>query len=308
MNRVVVTGSTGTIGIALVQKLVEMDMEVFAVCRPKSNRLKSLIQHKNIHIVQCDLENLDILPSLIGKTCDAFFHLAWEGTLNPENRFDMYLQNKNVRLSLDAVKAAHDLSCEVFVGAGSQAEYGTKAGIMRPDTYPDPVSGYGMAKLCAGQMTRYMCAQYGMRHVWPRILSVYGIGDGNQTFISMAILKMLEGKRFSMTMGEQVWDYLYSEDAAEALIAMAEKGRDGAVYVVGSGQTMKLKEYVNIIRNKINPNLEIGFGDIPYNEDQVMYLKADYRTLTEDTGWYPKVRFEEGITMVIKAAKNNLLM
>lgn len=220
-------------------------------------------------------------------------------TLDPNNRFDMYLQNRNVRYSLDAAKAAKELNCKVFIGAGSQAEYGVKSGVMRPNTFPAPVSGYGMAKLCAGQMTRHMCRQYGIRHIWPRILSVYGIGDGQQTLISSAILKMLDKKRFSMTAGDQIWDYLYSADAAEAFIAMAERGVDGSVYVLGSGQTKTLKEYVTIIRDLVDSTLEIGFGDIPYNQDQVMHMEADNSSLIEETGWHPRTKFEDGVEQVI---------
>ena len=96
--------------------------------------------------------------------------------------------NDNVKQCLDAVFASKSLGCKVFVGAGSQAEYGNKGGVMRPDTFPEPISGYGMAKLCAGQMTRYLCKQAGIKHVWPRILSVYGKGiifakDGSFFFI-----------------------------------------------------------------------------------------------------------------------------
>lgn len=301
INKAVVTGPTGVIGTALIKELAEQNIDVYAVCRPDSQRMDNIIKHERVHIVPCSLDNLDTLSTQIGETCDAFFHLAWTGTLDPRNRFDMYLQNRNVRYALDAVEAAHALKCEVFVGAGSQAEYGIKSGIMRPDTYPEPISGYGMAKLCAGQMTRSMCEGYGIRHVWPRILSVYGVNDGEQTLISSAILKMLDGQRFSMTAGEQVWDYLYAGDAAEALLAMAERGKDGAVYVLGSGKTMKLKQYIEIIRDKINPDLEIGFGEIPYNKDQVMHMEADNRSLMEDTGWIPKVGFADGVQYLIDA-------
>ena len=306
MKKAVVTGPTGVIGTALMKKLVLSGIEVYAVCRPNSKRIDTIMDHPLIHIVKCNLEELNYLASKIGESCDVFFHLAWEGTLDPRNRFDMYLQNKNVKYSLDAVEAAKSLGCSVFIGAGSQAEYGVRSGVMRPDTFPEPISGYGMAKLCAGQMTRYMCAQYGIRHVWPRILSIYGIGDGMQTFISSATMKMLLGERFAMTAGEQIWDYLYSEDAADALIAMAEKGKNGAVYVLGSGRTMKLKEYVTVIRDLIDPNLKIGFGDIPYNKDQVMHMEADISSLTEDTGWTPSTDFREGIQVLIHKIKENL--
>lgn len=300
MKRAIVTGPTGVIGTALVKKLIAENIEIYAVIRSTSKRINTIPNNQLVHIIKCDIDNLDSLKELIQDPCDAFFHLAWAGTENPLNRFDMQLQTKNIQYSLDAVQAAIDLKCQVFVGAGSQAEYGIKSGVMRPDTFPEPVSGYGMSKLCAGQMTRYLCKQAGIRHIWPRILSVYGPGDGKQTLISSAIRCMLAGEKLSMTAGEQLWDYLYSADAADALYAMAEKGKDGAVYVLGSGKVMQLREYVEIIRDIINPNLEIGFGERPYFKDQVMHLEADISSLTNDTGWAPKIIFYNGVSMLIK--------
>ena len=306
MKKAVVTGPTGVIGTALIDKLVAEQIEVFAVCRPASKRLDTISKNPLVHIIKCDIEKFADLRGLIGTNCDAFFNLAWAGTESPLNRFDMYLQTQNIKYSLDAVQAAKDLQCKVFVGAGSQAEYGTHSGIMRPKTIPDPVSGYGMAKLCAGQMTRYLCQQAGIKHIWPRILSIYGVGDGNQTLISSAIRSMLSGERLSMTAGEQLWDYLYAGDVADALFAIAGKGKDGAVYVVGSGHVKPLKDYINIIRNLINPEVEIGFGDRPYFKDQVMHLEADISSLTHDTGWVPKTKFEDGIQKLIEYHRQHI--
>lgn len=306
MKKAVVTGPTGLIGKALIDKLISENIEVFAVCRPNSKRINTISNNHFVNIIQCDMDNFAELKNIIGTNCDVFFNLAWEGTYSRQNSFDMYLQTQNIKYSLDAVQAAKDLACEVFIGAGSQAEYGIKSDIMRPDTYLEPVSGYGMAKLCAGQMTRYQCQQAGIRHIWPRILSIYGVGDGKQTLISSAIHSMLAGEKLSMTAGEQLWDYLYAGDVADALFAMAKKGKDGAVYVVGSGQVRPLKEYINIIRDLIDPNLEIGFGDIPYFKDQVMHLEADITSLTNDTGWKPKTSFEDGIKMLIEYHRNSL--
>ena len=302
MKRAIVTGPTGVIGTALVKKLIAENVEIYAVIRSTSKRINTIPNDALVHIIKCDINNLKELKSYIKEPCDAFFHLAWAGTEDPLNRFDMQLQTNNIQYSLDAVQSAVDLRCSVFVGAGSQAEYGTKSGIMRPNTFPEPVSGYGMAKLCAGQMTRYMCKQAGIRHIWPRILSVYGPGDGKQTLISSATRCMLAGEKLSMTAGEQLWDYLYSSDAADALYAMAEKGRDGAIYVLGSGKAIPLREYIETIRSLINSNLEIGFGERPYFKDQVMHLEADVSSLTNDTGWVPKVDFLTGVRELIKGS------
>lgn len=89
----------------------------------------------------------------LDDSCDAFFHLAWTGTVGAA-RNDMFQQNKNVEYALEAVELAASLGCKIFVGAGSQAEYGRVEGKLCADTPVFPENGYGIAKLCAGQMTR----------------------------------------------------------------------------------------------------------------------------------------------------------
>jgi nucleoside-diphosphate-sugar epimerase len=307
LRSAIVTGPTGVIGTALVEKLISENIHVYAVCRPDSKRLNVLIPDPLLTIVQCDLNDLKKLPELIAKNqksktphVDMFFHLGWLGTASRENRFDMYLQTENIRQSLDAVEAAHALECSVFVGSGSQAEYGkVPDGVLRQSTFTAPESGYGMAKLCAGQMTRMNCRKYGIRHVWPRVLSVYGKHDGQQTLISTVISKFQAREKLSMTAGEQQWDYLYSGDAAAALYAMALYGKDGSVYAVGSGRTETLRHFVEIIRNIVDPSALIGFGEVPYLKDQVMRMQADITELTADTGWKPTTSFEDGIRKMI---------
>ena len=80
----------------------------------------------------------------------------------------MHLQNKNVEYALDAVEAAKRFGCHTFIGAGSQAEYGRVEGLLKPDTPTFPEMGYGIAKLCAGHMTRKHAYQLGMNHIWVR--------------------------------------------------------------------------------------------------------------------------------------------
>lgn len=305
MKRVVVTGPTGVVGSAVIARLADEGCTVYAVIRSSSRRIKNIPERNNVHIVYCDIAELRSLPEKIGANCDIFYHFAWTGTDKPANRMNMYIQTENIRYALDAAEAAKKLGCRVFIGCGSQAEYGNDGGIISAERAEKPVSGYGMAKLCAGQMTRVQCQKYGIRHIWPRIVSVYGANDAQVTLISTVINKLLAGEKPSLTKCEQVWDYLYSGDAADALWAMAEKGRDGAVYVLGSGKSIALKECVEIIRAEIDPDMEIGYGDIPYHEDQVMHLEADISSLTEDTGWHPMMNFIDGIRATIAAAIKN---
>ena len=94
IKRAVVTGPTGTIGLALVKKLIEENIEVYAVCRPNSDRANVLPVSPLLHRVDCDLTEISRVPSMINKKCDAFFHLAWMGTRDRDKRMDMHLQEK----------------------------------------------------------------------------------------------------------------------------------------------------------------------------------------------------------------------
>ena len=297
LKTAVVTGPTGAVGAALCRLLGEEGMEVYAVVRPDSARVSVLRSIPDVEVVPCDMARFRRLPELI-PSCDAFFHLAWAGTTGA-GRNDMPLQLRNIQAALDAVQAAGDLGAQVFVGAGSQAEYGRVNGPLAPETPCSPENGYGMAKLCAGQMSRAECGRLGVGHVWPRILSVYGPCDGGNALIPSLVRALLRGSSIPLTAGEQLWDYLYADDAAEALYRLALHGKSGAVYPVGSGNARPLREYLGILRDSIDPSIPLGFGEIPYAAGQVMHLEADISALRRDTGFEPRTSFETGIRKTI---------
>ena len=291
----VVTGPTGAIGIALCEKLLRENVTVYAVCRPGSSRIKDLPKAAALHVVECDAKELATLPQKMeGVSVDAFFHFAWAHTIG-QGRNDMPAQIENIQSTIDAVRAAKALGCQVFLGAGSQAEYGRVEGLLKSDTPAFPENGYGMAKLCAGQMSRVEAKALDIDHVWVRILSVYGPHDGPMTMISGTIRKLLAGERPALTAGIQRWDYLYAGDAADAFYLAACHGRNGAVYPLGSGQAMPLKDYIIQMRDAIDPALPLGLGEVPYGPLQVMHLQADISALQADTGFAPKTPFAEGI-------------
>lgn len=291
----VVTGPTGAIGIALCEKLLRENVTVYAVCRPGSSRIKDLPKAAALHVVECDAKELATLPQKMeGVSVDAFFHFAWAHTIG-QCRNDMPAQIENIQSTIDAVRAAKALGCQVFLGAGSQAEYGRVEGLLKSDTPAFPENGYGMAKLCAGQMSRVEAKALDLDHVWVRILSVYGPHDGPMTMISGTIRKLLAGERPALTAGIQRWDYLYAGDAADAFYLAACHGRNGAVYPLGSGQAMPLKDYIIQMRDAIDPALPLGLGEVPYGPLQVMHLQADISALQADTGFAPKTPFAEGI-------------
>ncbi len=299
-RRAVITGPTGAIGLALCEKLLSEHIEVYAICRPGTVRAAHLPE--GVELVWCDASELGRLPEKISKEVDLFYHFAWSHTIGP-GRNDIPAQIENIYYTLDAVKAAKALSCHTFIGAGSQAEYGRVEGLIRAETPCFPENGYGMAKLCAGQMSREYAHQLGLKHIWVRILSVYGPHDGAQTMVMSTIKKLQEGIVPKFTKGEQIWDYLYSGDAAKAFYLLGKKGIDGKIYILGSGEGRPLSEYINEIREVVNPKEDIELGTIPYGEKQVMYLVADISELQKDVAFETSVKFNEGIKMIISESK-----
>lgn len=305
MKKVVMTGPTGSIGIALIQQCIAQGIRVLAIVRPHSKRTDRIPRSPLVQVLACSLDTLcDLDEKALERAgvesfdYDVCYHFAWEATIG-SGRNDMKLQTANIGYALDAVALAARLGCHTFVGAGSQAEYGRHKEKLSEYTPTFPESGYGMAKLCAGAMTRLECSRLGMRHVWARILSVYGPGDGEQTMISTVIRKLLAGEIPALTAGIQQWDYLHCADAAKAMYLLGEKGRDGSIYCVGSGNARPLREYIEILRDCINPALALDFGAVAYGPQQIMYLCADIEKLTRDTGFIPEVDFEDGIRETI---------
>lgn len=302
-KRAVVTGATGMLALALIRKLLKENYYVYAVIRPKSKRAGNIPKYSDVEIVECDLAEISELPAKINKKCNLFFHFAWDATYG-DGRNNMPLQTENIKSAISAAEAANELGCEVFLGAGSQAEYGRSDKKLTPSSPENPETGYGIAKLCAGKMTRIICEKNNVKHIWCRIFSTYGPFDGEQTMVMSGILKMLSGERPVYTKAEQLWDYLYCDDAAEAFYLAATKGKDGSVYCVASGTNAYLKDYIYAIRDAIDPSISVGIGELPYYETQVMYLAADITSLKEDTGFAPKFTFEEGIRATVDFVKS----
>lgn len=307
MKKVIITGATSMIGIALIENCIKNNIEVLAVCRPNSINLKRIPASKLVQIFQCNLCDIEKLTNYKDKEYDAFYHLGWEYS-GKAYRNNPIKQNINVENTLKAVAVAKELNCKVFIGAGSQAEYGIVDKIISPTTSVNPITAYGVAKYSAYKQSLILANELGMKHIWARIFSVYGENDNEDTMIMKTIKDLRRGNKPKFTKSEQLWDYLYSDDAGRALYLIGYKGIDKSIYCIGSGVVKPLFEYINDLKNVINKDLEVAIGELPYSENQIMSLCADITTLTRDTGFIPKYSFIEGITKTIKIISDRELI
>lgn len=285
------------IGSVIVEQAVKQGYEVTCLIRRGTTRIDNIPKDKNVKLIECDIDEYSSLE--LEEDYDVFMHLAWLKTFG-NDRDNVELQLKNVQYTIDAVNLAKRAGCTVFIGAGSQAEYGIQKVDLTPSLPVNPESGYGIAKYTAGKLANMLCQQLEIRFNWLRILSVYGKNDNSYTLISYVIRELKAGRSPKLTKCEQMWDYLHCDDAARAFLSVAEKGIDGETYPLGSGRGRKLSEYVTDIRNSIAPDIKLTFGKKPYYPHQPMHLVADVSELEKDTGWKPQVKFIDGIKEMIQ--------
>lgn len=300
MKHAVVTGANGFVGSALCRELANNGVEVTAVVRSAKSDLSRLGDASGIHIVCCDMERLSDLPALFdGNRPDVFYHLAWEGSTG-SSRADYGMQLRNAKWSLDAVKAAAELGCERYVGAGTLAEKDVLAYSPLDGATPNAVSCYGAAKLAAHLMTKAECASKGVAHLWAELSNTYGIGNFTSNFINFASKKMITGQSADFTSGEQPYDFVNIADTAQGLRCIGESGKTNCSYYIGSGHSRPLKEFIRILRDVIDPAIELHLGAVPFNGTAQPPETFDCGKLISDTGYCPKVAFENGAKETVR--------
>lgn len=297
-KRIVVTGAAGFAGWHLTNSLVKKGYKVYAIVRPGSShngRLKHIDCNRTegeLIEIPIDLYNSEILDirSLIKEQCDWFFHLSWKG-----DRDEIYSQLENVDVSLKMVEVASALGCSVWIGTGSQAEYGNVSADVKQDEMiiASPNTAYGAAKLATCYLTKRRCQQLKIKWIWGRIFSLIGRYEPEGRLIPDLICSLENKRVMVLTSCEHNWDYLDATDCAEALILLAEKGREGEIYNIASGDVHKLKFFVEKISGDNRKHKELIEYDI--NNKSAVSLQPTIKKIKQDTGWNPRIPFEESI-------------
>ena len=296
--RCLVTGASGHLGSFLTERLVTEGAEVFALVRPESDlwRLANVVDR--ITLIRADLGNLSGVAGDIANTrAEVVFHLAWQGVTSASRHDPAQADNVTAGLGLfDVVRGA---GCRVWIGIGSQAEYGPSEEVLTEDTPVQPITAYGAGKLKLGQLTKQLSESSGIRYVWLRLLATYGPKDDERHLLPSAIRSLLAGERPKLTAGEQRWDYLYVEDAANAIYQTAINKDAQGVFNLASGETHAIREIIERAAYLIDPSLRVEFGELPYPSDQQMRLAANIDRLVTATGWRPEVGIEEGLERTV---------
>ena len=304
--RVFVTGGTGHIGSAVVRELVRDGHAVAVLLRPTSQTSSLSGVLSQLTLIEGDLQNVQCLtPALRQFAPDVTLHLAWFGVTN-NLQDDPRQISENLAGSLDLIELSAAVGAGTFVGLGSQAEYGRVDGVLTEDLPLRPLTTYGIVKTAVGSVGERLAVALGLRFVWLRLLATYGPFDDPQHLIPFVIDQYLTEQTPELTPGEQVWDYLYVDDAARAVMSVVLSKQASGVYNLASGTGQTVASIVTQIRDLVDPALPLGLGLRAYTANQIMHLQGDISRLSASTGWKPTTSFAAGLDETLAWHRNRL--
>jgi UDP-glucose 4-epimerase len=296
-TRVLVTGGAGFVGSHLVDSLVSGGMQVVVVDNLSSGSVENLKDSlEKIRFVNGDIRDRDLVRELI-KDTEVIFHLAANASVpasvsNPEYDFQT-----NVIGTFNLLHSSVGRNLRSFVFASSAAVYGSSNVASSESSPPNPFSPYGTTKLC-GELLGLSCKQnFNVPFVIARIFNVYG--PRMPRYVMYDFYRKLKGNPEELEVlgtGKQERQFCYIADAVNALMLIAEKGKD--VYNVAGEEVISMEELASIFVRKISPTARIYMTGSSWLGD-IEKLLADTTKLRK-LGFIPKTNLAQGIDHLIK--------
>ena len=320
--KILVTGGAGFIGSAVVRlaiarghSVVNVDALTYAACL---DNLASVAEHTNYAFEQVDIRNRAVLDAVFTKYApDAVMHLAAESHVDRSIDGPTDFIETNVKGTFNMLEAArsywqsegkpesfrfHQISTdEVFGSLGP-------TGMFTEDTPYDPHSPYSASKASSDHLVRAWRETYGLPVVLTNCSNNYGPYHFPEKLIPVVILNALAGKPLPIYGdGENMRDWLYVEDHADALLLVLEKGALGRSYNIGGENERTNLELVKTlcgILDYLHPRDEGSYADlITFVTDRPGHdarYAIDPNRIRNELGWRPSVTLEEGLEKTVQ--------
>lgn len=293
MKRVLITGATGFIGRHCLPLLLEAGYEVHAVSsRLSGNKLP------NTHWHQVDLLDSGKVSELMAEVKPThLLHFAW---FTESGKYLTSLENLRwVRSSLNLLEKFVEYGGRRIVIAGTCAEYDWRYGYCSEHFTPlSPTTLYGVCKHSLQSILDIFATQMGLSQAWGRIFFLYGPHEYPDRLVSSLIRSLLKNELASCSHGNQIRDFLYVEDVAQAFVALLKSNVTGAINIA-SGCPIAVKDIINKIGEKLDRMDLIQMGVLPVSAHEPHLLVADVSRLMNEVGWLPKYDLEAGIDKTI---------
>ena len=291
--RIAVTGATGFVGRWLVEELLSQGDNVCVIVRNINDVPENW--KERVKIIEADMSSLKglRLQDFDDQNLDSFIHLAWSGTSGME-RANVALQLDNVACTCDAVRLAARLGCHTFLNAGSIMEYEAVQYIPSDGAEPGMGNIYSTAKLCGDYMAKTVAVGEGISYINVIISNIFGPGECSQRFLNTTMRKMLAGIPIPLTHGEQMYDFIYVEDAARAIVCALKNGCSMTSYYIGNVRQRKLKDFVLEMKQVLKSSSDLKFGAVEFHGPMLTYEEFDTKGL-ERLGYHPQITFADGL-------------
>lgn len=289
MTRILVTGATGFIGRATLAPLLQSGGEVHAV----SSRALGERDLRGVRWHRADLLN----PTAIGDLLDRvgpthLLHLAWYAQpgafwSSPENC--CWLE-----ASLRLLRSFAARGGQRAVIAGTCAEYlwDDRTYCVEGRTPCRPSTLYGASKHALHLVAERLAEQADMTLAWGRVFFVYGPGEHPARLAASVSRSLVLGREAPCSHGEQVRDFIYSEDLAEAFVSLLRSQVEGPVNLA-SGAPVRVRDLVEALAAAAGRSDLVRLGVRPATPGEPTELSADVTRLRDEVGWRPAAGLQE---------------
>ena len=294
MRKILITGASGFLGRHCLNSIDYNKYEVHAISHYKliETNNKSIVWHKvNLH----DHDSLTMLMGVIKPKY--LLHLAWY--MEPGLKLDNEVHYKWFETGAKLIDAFIRFGGRKVVVSGSCAEYDWGFKVCNEETTPLCSSNaYGKSKNLLRDYIDSLCEKDKLSYSWGRIFFTYGPGEKPQRLVPYVINSILGSKIAHCSPGQQIFDYLYIEDVARALVLLLDFDINGAINI-SSGKPLQVKELVLKIGAILKGQQYIEFSPNKTETDP-MYLIGDNSRLINEVNWRPKFNIEQGLKQTIQ--------
>jgi nucleoside-diphosphate-sugar epimerase len=293
-RRCLVTGASGFIGTALCRRLNAAGAEVWGVGRQADGP-------PNVRWSACDVtDRARVEEAMRTSRPDTVFHLA--SVVTGARKLDVVLPTLHANLTafVNVALAANDRHCRRIVCVGSLQE---------PDqSLPAiPSSPYAAAKYAASCYARMLVEVFNVPIAIARLFMVYGPGQSDFTRVVPYVLsQLIAGRKASLSTGTHPFDWVFVDDACDALLAVAScESAIGRTVDVGTGVLTPTIDVATGLGRRLNATRLLDTGAIPDRVGEPIRA-ADTAATKALTGWEARVGLEEGLDRTVKWFERHL--